>query len=155
MLRPDLYHRLVHQYQEVEFLVSDLSDDFLRTRHQPDKWSIQEHLAHLGCYQDNFKKRLIQIQQENQPEFERYKAEEDPQFEQWLSLDVKAILFATNQSRSAIAKWIRSLDEKVLKRTGHHPKFGWMDMAVWTEFFLLHESHHLYAIFRLKQAFGN
>jgi hypothetical protein len=36
-----------------------------------------------------------------------------------------------------------------LDRTGIHPKYGKLNIIDWTEFFLLHEAHHLFAIFQL------
>jgi hypothetical protein len=36
---------------------------------------------------------------------------------------------------------------------GIHPLFGEMSLALWVEFFLLHEAHHLYIVMtRLGQA---
>jgi hypothetical protein len=36
-----------------------------------------------------------------------------------------------------------------LNRTGEHPVFGKMNMIKWLHFFLLHEAHHLFTIFKL------
>ena len=32
---------------------------------------------------------------------------------------------------------------------GHHPKYGALTLVEWTEFFLLHEAHHLFTLFKL------
>jgi hypothetical protein len=39
--------------------------------------------------------------------------------------------------------------EKDFIKTGQHPAFGQMNLIQWMNFFLLHEGHHLFAIFKL------
>ena len=36
-----------------------------------------------------------------------------------------------------------------LVKTGTHPAFGQMTLMQWLNFFLLHEAHHLFTIFKL------
>ena len=50
--------------------------------------------------------------------------------------------------RELISK-ILSLNEEMLQRTGSHPLFGNMNIVQWINFFLLHEAHHLFTIFKL------
>lgn len=50
--------------------------------------------------------------------------------------------------RELIAK-ILSLKEENVERTGGHPAFGTMNIKQWLNFFLLHEAHHLFTIFKL------
>jgi len=49
------------------------------------------------------------------------------------------------------ASLITNLNDEELLLTGSHPKFGVMTIPGWTEFFLLHEAHHLFTIFRLAK----
>jgi len=35
-----------------------------------------------------------------------------------------------------------------LNKTGTHPVFGTLNLQLWLNFFLLHEAHHLFAIFK-------
>jgi len=44
---------------------------------------------------------------------------------------------------------LQGMGEDDLRRVGHHPRYGMLDVRQWTEFFLLHEAHHLYTIFML------
>jgi hypothetical protein len=44
---------------------------------------------------------------------------------------------------------LKSLSDKDYERTGIHPKFGEMSLALWVEFFLVHEAHHLYVVLGL------
>jgi hypothetical protein len=47
---------------------------------------------------------------------------------------------------------ITNLNDGELLLTGTHPKFGVLTIPGWTEFFLLHEAHHLFTIFRLAKS---
>jgi hypothetical protein len=51
----------------------------------------------------------------------------------------------------AIAVALSGLGESNLKRTGLHPRYGVLTIPQWTEFFLLHEAHHLFSLFMLLQ----
>ncbi len=149
MMNETIKYRLRRQYDQIDPLIEGYPESFLEKRQIPDKWSIRENLAHLGRYQENFINRVKKILEEARPAFGRYKAEEDPGFEDWLALDARAIIVKTKASRKIIAENLISLNEQQLQRTGIHPKLGEMAISDWTEFFLLHESHHFYTIFWL------
>ena len=147
--------RLKNQYQQVIQLIDDLDEAFISMRHKPDKWSIRENLAHLGRYQENFLDRINRILEEDQPEFGRYNAENDPEFANWKVLETALITDKTIQFRAEIATKLKTLPSDSLERQGRHPKLGLMSVSGWTEFFLLHESHHIYTIFWLVNEFKN
>ncbi len=44
---------------------------------------------------------------------------------------------------------IFSLKDDELRRIGIHLAFGEMTVVMWVNFFLLHEAHHLFTIFKL------
>ena len=52
-------------------------------------------------------------------------------------------------TRKEIAAGMLSFPEVDLAKTGIHPAFGQMTLLQWLNFFLLHEAHHLFAIFKL------
>lgn len=147
-------HRLLNQYNQIDFLLANLSEYFLTKRHNPEKWSVHENLAHLGRYQEFFSERLERILTENEPQFGRYRAEEDAVFEIWTSKKTFEIIIGTKQARRKIAEKLMSLNESQLTRTGIHPKLGKMDISGWVEFFLLHEHHHFYTIFWWVKRYG-
>ena len=53
------------------------------------------------------------------------------------------------RSRNAIYVLITNLTDAAQSRTGVHKKYGKLTVLQWTEFFLLHEAHHIYTIFQL------
>ena len=143
--------RLGSQHELLWFLTASLTPEQIGFRLNPGKWSIQENIAHLACYQPRFIERIQSILSTTGPVFERYIAENDPAFEQYRQLAPPELLQRLTETRQSIIDLITSLPDEQLLRTGYHPKHGQMDIHWWTEFFLLHEAHHLFTIFNLAR----
>ncbi|HXB94179.1 MAG TPA: DinB family protein [Puia sp.] len=141
--------RLEFQHLTIRELIGDRSEQDLRQRTDPAKWSVFENIVHLASYQPLFLVRLERIQKEEAPAFVRYTAEEDPQFPIDLQKPLAPLLDYLDSRRLALRLELESMNENQLLRTGIHPRFGSMTVTQWTEFFLLHEAHHIYTIFRL------
>ena len=116
------------------------------------KWSALENLAHLARYQEIFLERVEKILSQSSPTFPIYRAEQDAQWEAWKRLAYKEVLAKLTESREKILSRLKSLSTEDYERTGVHPRFGEMTLAMWVEFFLVHEGHHLYAV--LQQVRG-
>jgi len=144
--------RLKTQHEVIGVIISDLSEDELIHRPIHDKWSVKENITHLTCYQPRVISRINKILLENNPSFARYVPEEDPEFPKFLSMTVDELLAHQKEKRAEIVNLIINLSEEQLKRTGTHLKFGRMNVVEWTEFFLLHEAHHIYTIFKLVRS---
>src|SRR5882762_4752230 len=107
-----LRDRLRTQHQTIEIILSPLDKAHLLVRPQPGKWNILENLAHLGRYQLVFIDRITQILHSvEEPLFERYVAEEDPEFENWRSLPVEALISQIESDRKYIFALITNLTE--------------------------------------------
>lgn len=145
------YTRLENQYESLLLFLSGLKEQELKKRPSPEKWSIYEHLAHLARYQEIFEDRIYIILNENDPVFERYVAEKDPAFQEWFVYNTSEIMGNYVMQRQTLHELISNLPAQQFLRKGIHPKFGIMSIHNWLEFFLLHEAHHLYAIFRIRQ----
>jgi len=113
------------------------------------KWSANEHLAHLARYHEVFLERVNRILKEEKPVFTRYRAEEDPQWERWRRLAYKDIAAELAAGREKLITRLKALSDSDYERTGVHSKFGEMSLALWLEFFLVHEAHHLYTVLQL------
>lgn len=144
--------RLKTQHEVIEVLISGLSENELRSRPIPDKWSAFENIAHLTCYQPRVIDRTKRIFEEDNPTFPAYIPEEDPEFPEFLAKTVDQLLTHLKEKRSEIVELITNLTETELQRTGVHGKFGRMNLIDWTEFFLLHEAHHQHTIFKLVRS---
>lgn len=141
--------RLKNQHEVVGILISGLSEAELNFRPIPDKWSIHENIAHLTCYQPKVIARTEKILVEDNPSFDSYIPEADSNFPQFVSMSVEKLLANLKSNRIELVKLVSKLTDEQLKRTGTHAKFGKMKIIEWTEFFLLHEAHHLHTIFKL------
>ncbi len=141
--------RLQHQHHTIRELAAGLPEETLRQSVIPGKWSAHANIAHLASYQPVFIGRLEQINRESSPTFGRYVAEEDPLFPGYMDRNVAALLGQIDTDRARILALFADGGETFLKRTASHPKFGLLTVTDWTEFFLLHEAHHLYTLFAL------
>jgi hypothetical protein len=150
-LSASIRSRLQYQHETVYELIGGLSEQQLRRRIDPAKWSVFENIAHLTCYQPVFLRRIHRMQQENNPFFPRYVAESDPAFSGYVQQSLAELLGQLRTDRETLLTLLQGMDEVALQRTGLHARYGQFPLSQWTEFFLLHESHHLYTIFMMVQ----
>ena len=148
-LSSSIVTRLEYQHKSLLELIDHLADEHMRRQVIPGKWSIFENVVHLQTYQHAFLQRMKQIQTENNPAFSRYTAEADPLFHDNCLRTTRDIIQDLVTTRRIIAAYVLALKDEGLNREGSHPVFGSMDIAHWMNFFLLHEAHHLFTIFKL------
>lgn len=141
--------RLQYQHKSLLDLIEGLSDEQIRMQINPGKWSIFENIVHLQTYQQAAIKRIRRILEEENPSFERYNAEADPLFHDGCTWSTREIMQDLITTRKEMAAGILSFTENDLKKTGEHPVFGKMNLVQWLNFFLLHEAHHLFTIFKM------
>jgi uncharacterized damage-inducible protein DinB len=153
-LYPALTDRLKTQHESIPMIIADVNKSGLEWHHSPGKWSIHDNIAHLASYQPLFIDRMNKILDQDTPVFERYNADIDPEFPGWQSRETLDLVEQLFIDRETILTLITGLRHKQLSRTGTHPKFGRMTIVEWTEFFLLHEAHHLFTIFQLVKSAG-
>ena len=109
-------------------------------------WSAREQLAHLARYHAVFLDRLRQVAAEDEPQFARYRAEDDHEWREWSALPTAELVSRLNESRAHIIAWVAALSPADAARCGIHPVFGTQSVGDMLEFFLLHEGHHLYVM---------
>jgi hypothetical protein len=143
--------RLQFQHLSIRELTAGISPEALRHPVNPGKWSAFENVAHLAAYQPVFIDRLERLGREASPAFGRYVAEDDPLFHRRLAMSPAELFAIIDSDRALILSHPDSGGETLLQRTGSHPLYGLLTVRQWTEFFLLHEAHHLFTIFRLVQ----
>jgi hypothetical protein len=143
--------RLQNQHTTISELIAGLAEQDLKREVLPGKWSAFDNIAHLTSYQLVFLHRLERIQTEDAPAFERYVADNDPLFLEYRDMTLAELLSDMGARRVVIFTKLKGMGEDEPGRTAHHPKFGTLDVPLWADFFLLHEAHHLYTIFKLVQ----
>lgn len=148
-LSDSIIARLQYQHQTIAELTKNFTEEQLRHRINPDKWSAFENIVHLAAYQPTFIQRIELMLEEDNPLFERYVAEKDDHFYECLKLSLPELISDIENDRSTIFKKLQGLSDTQLSRTGLHPKYGELSMVTWADFFLLHEANHLWAIMQL------
>jgi hypothetical protein len=151
-MNTSVINRLIHQPLSLQQLVSNLPEQAICLQPEPGKWSIFENIAHLGRYQEVFKDRLTTILTETNPSFKRYKAEEDTGFAIWTNKALAQLLEDFTSTRNELNNFLQLLTAEQCNSCGMHPAFGLMTINGWVEFFLLHEAHHLFAIFKIARS---
>jgi DinB superfamily len=141
--------RFQYQHKSLLDLIEGLTDDQVHKNVIPGKWSVFENMVHLQTYQHVFIYRVREILTGNNPSFDRYNADSDPFFPINCSKSTREIMQDLLGLRKDMAAEINNLNEEELIKTGHHPLFGSLNLLQWLNFFLLHEAHHLFTIFRL------
>ena len=141
--------RLQYQHKSLMDIIDDLSDEQIRRQIISGKWSIFENIVHLQTYQHTFIKRVRQILDENNPSFPRYSAETDILFLDNCGKSTREIMQDLLTTRKEIAAGMLSFQSTDLTKTGTNPVYGQMTLIQWLNFFLLHEAHHLFTIFKL------
>lgn len=142
-------NRIANQFENMIRCLDEVSEEYTSRRVAPDKWSIHENMAHLARYQEVFLERVNAIVNGDEPSFERYIAEEDEGFKRWTTYSRSELLSQFRDGRKVLFRRLIALTPEEVQRTGRHPIYGSLNVPCWTEFFLLHESHHLFTTFRL------
>lgn len=146
-------NRLQNQHKIIRHYIDDLPPQAIYNQISANKLSIHEHIAHLARYQHVFYGRIIQMLAESDHCFEPYSAENDTEFRSFTSKSTGPLLHDLYRIRHDLANLITELPEGQYSRTGTHHKYGKMNICQWAEFFVLHESNHLFKIFKLSAKF--
>ncbi len=149
MIYLSLTQRLKEQHKTIAALIINLNNRQISRHVIKDKWSIHENIAHLAKYQPVFLDRVHKILTDDQPVFMAYRAEDDDEFEIYCAFTPYELLKKISRDRETLYQLITHLPPDKLERIGIHSKYGKLNVLEWTEFFLLHEAHHLYTIFQL------
>ena len=152
MLYPSLISRLKSQHTSIDILIADLDNDRLTYRPEPGKWNICDNIAHLTVYQPMFINRINSMLVMENPVFDPYKADNDEVFLSSREWPTDKLLTKLYDDRESLYELIISLSDRDLNKMGTHLTYGTMNVSQWAEFFLLHEAHHQFTIFKLAQS---
>ncbi len=143
--------RLNSQHLAIKELIKNFDEEFINRRSETGKWSIQENLVHIVSYHQVFLQRMETIIKNNNPYFERYRSEDDVNFNNLQKLNSEELIIHLEEQRNKVTDFVFKLNKNELQKQGTHQKFGVMNVVEWIEFFLLHEAHHIYTIFKLSR----
>ena len=141
--------RLQYQHKCLVDIIDGLTDEQARRHIITGKWSIFENIVHLQTYQHTFIKRIQQILTGEKPTFPRYTADADPLFLDNCERSIREVMHDMLTVRKAMTGEMLTFQDADYSKKGTHPLFGEMNILQWLNFFLLHEAHHLFVIFKL------
>ncbi len=130
-------------------MTDNIPDEVLRQEVNPGKWSALDNIAHLAVFQPIFQRRLQRVADEEVPLFEPYTWQEDELFAQYRQLSNRELLAQYRHDREAFIRFVEGLKEGDFRRAGAPSGVRKLNAAQLVEMFLLHESHHLFTIFKL------
>ena len=141
--------RLQYQHKSLLEILDGLTDEQIRQPLYPGKWSIFENIVHLQTYQHAFVNRIQKILNEENPVFAPYTAEADPLFHDNCNKSSREVMHDLLTIRKDFSASVLSYKETDLVKEGSHSAYGKMNLVQWLNFFLLHEAHHLFTIFKI------
>jgi uncharacterized damage-inducible protein DinB len=144
------YSRLLHQHKTIAELLNGIPETTLKAEIIPCKWNIWQNAVHLVAYEPTFLQRINLMAAGSHPTFKRYNADDDELFASYQQLPLSDLLKKSNEVRQQIAAKVLSLNAAELQFKGCHKKYGELRIVDWLEFYLLHEAHHLFTMFMLK-----
>ena len=144
--------RLETQLDGLKIILSSFEGLDLQ-KHPPNgKWSAHEHVCHIARTQGIFFERFEKIITERMPpKIERYNAEEDKDWENYVAKTTQTTIQYLTKKRKELIEYLAQVRPGDLRKKGIHPAFGDMTLEMWIEFFLVHEGHHLYSLLKLLQ----
>jgi hypothetical protein len=110
---------------ELDDLVAGMSDDEMRWRPIPNKWSIGEILAHLrDTEREVFQLRLRRTLHEDNPTFEIFDQNEAASDRNYFEQSGRAALEELKALRAETARDLADVPLEMWSRTGTHPERG-------------------------------
>lgn len=141
--------RIHYQHKALIDIIDGLTDEQIRRQVNAGKWSIFETIVHLQTYQHTVIQRVKQLLEGNNPVFPNYTAESDPLFLDNCGRSTREIIQDLLTTRKEMTATMQSYTSTDLQKKGTHAVYGEMNLLEWINFFLLHEAHHLFCIFRM------
>ena len=138
--------------KEIAAAVSGLSDKVLRYKPAPDKWSVQEILAHLEDVEEHgMRARVAAMIGQNEPVLVPFDQEKRLVEMRYNRKDPRRTLASFTRQRQANLKWLRTLKPAQLKRKGIHQTVGEITAGEMIHEWAFHDLGHLKQILEVKR----
>ncbi|RAJ08908.1 DinB family protein [Chitinophaga skermanii] len=149
MLHYSFQSRLQTQHLILQDRLYKYPAELLQNRVDPNKWSVYENFAHLVSYQPVYLERMQQILMQPNPTFKPWSGDTDKNFLEYCHYPLERLLPILMKEREQVIDLVASLSPSEGERMGTHHVYGSMSLLEWTELFILHESHHIFTMFKL------
>jgi len=132
--------------------ISGLSPRQLKARPAPDKWSIQEILAHLDDVEElGMRARVAVMIEQEEPSLPPFDQERRAIEQKYDQRDPLGTLDHFARQRKANVKWLRTLKPAQLRRKGHHQAVGEITAGEMIHEWAFHDLGHLKQILEVRR----
>jgi len=133
----------------LEQLLHDVSPDVLQWKPAPDRWSIQEVLAHLAVVELLYSKRIRLVIMEEDPVLIKYVAPSEGEIQQKAAREHLENFIAL---RRAHIVFLHTIPASAASRTGRHPEMGPVSVSHLLHALANHDLGHLRQMAELYRA---
>jgi hypothetical protein len=138
--------------EKVRREIRDLSQRQMRTRPAPNKWSIQEILAHLDDVEEvGMRARVAAMIEQREPTLSPFDQEARAVEMEYRKKDPQASLAHLTRQRHANVRWLSTLRPGQLRRRGVHESVGEITAGEMIHEWAFHDLGHLKQILEVKR----
>jgi hypothetical protein len=132
--------------------ISTLARREMLARPAPNKWSVQEVLAHLADLEEvGMRARVAAMIEQETPTLPRFDPEARAAQLKYNTIDPRRSWARLNRQRRANVKWLRTLRPRQLKRRGIHESVGEITVGELITEWAFHDLSHLKQILEIKR----
>ena len=132
--------------------ISTMSRREMQTRAAPNKWSVQEVLAHLADVEElGMRSRVVAMVEQENPTLPSFDQEARAAEMEYSKIDPRRSLASLARQRRANVQWLRKLRPAQLKRKGVHEKVGGISAEELITEWAFHDLGHLKQILEIKR----
>jgi hypothetical protein len=124
----------------------------LQTRPAPQKWSVQEVLAHLDDLEEiGMRARVAAMLEQDKPQLFSFDQQARAEELGYSTRDAQKSLASLSRQRQANLKFLRKIRPRQMKRSGVHPKVGEITLEELITEWAFHDLGHLKQILDIKR----
>ena len=132
--------------------IQAMSREEIRTRPAPNKWSIQEVLAHLEDVEElGMRSRVAAMVEQERPSLPYFDQEQRATEMSYSTRDPRKSLDSWAHQRRRNVAWLRKLRPSQLKRKGMHSRVGEISEEELVTEWAFHDLGHLKQILEIKR----
>ncbi|HEU4596349.1 MAG TPA: DinB family protein [Pyrinomonadaceae bacterium] len=149
--RQELINQYRDGFDEVSRSIEGLSDEDLRARPLPGKWTACEIVHHLADSEMTSAVRLRKLLTEEKPQIQGYDQEAFAKRLRYNERDLAPALEAFRAARSTTAQLLEAMTEEDWAREGTHTESGRYTAEDWLRIYAAHAHNHAAQIRRLRK----
>jgi uncharacterized damage-inducible protein DinB len=152
--RWDILLKLHEMAKAVAAIFRGASDDLVRRKPAPEKWSMLEILCHLRDVEQLFVERYAKIANHDRPQLRMINQDELAVRLRYNEDDPTAVLREFQALRAETVAVLSALAQQSWERVGLHPNRGEFSMAANAVMHVAHDANHLARLHTLREQAG-